>query len=67
MERDEQINFRLREEVSKKTFADTLREKQKHIPSQTALFQGVIAAVMKACDRGELIEWPVELKTKKNR
>lgn len=67
MPREEQINFRLSGAVTKEQFANTLADSQKHIPSQTALFQGVIDAVMEASANGELIEWPVELVTKKKR
>ena len=61
MRAGEQINFRLREDMDKEAFTRTLETKQKHIPNQTALFQGVMDAVQKASKAGRLIEWPIEL------
>jgi len=64
-ERDEQINFRTRE-GQKEQFTRAM-EAQGHLPSVTALFQSVMDEVIRASAKGRLIEWPLELVTKKPR
>jgi hypothetical protein len=65
--RDEpQIGFRVREETHKTHFIDALK-KQPHIANATIFFQFAMEALITASDRGELVEWPLEFVTKRDK
>ncbi len=65
MERDEpQINFRVKEESDKTEFEKAL-SRQEHISSAAAFFQSCMKALCEASEREALVEWPIELVTKR--
>ena len=67
MERDEpQINFRIREESDKSEFEKALSAQQ-HISSASAFFQSCMRALCTVTARQELVEWPIELVTKRKK
>lgn len=64
MERDEpQVNFRVKEEADKTEFEKALAA-QDHISSAAAFFQSCMKALRSVSDKGELVEWPIELVVK---
>lgn len=67
MERDEpQVNFRVKEESDKAEFEKALSA-QDHISSAAAFFQSCMKALRAASEKDELVEWPIEIVTKRKK